>query len=68
MADIIFYNGRIYTLAGEKRVSALAVTGYRIEAVGNDREILALAGSSTQLIDLKGKCVLPGFTDTHCHA
>ena len=68
MADIIFYNGRIYTLAGEKRVSALAVTGYRIEAVGKDREILALAGSSTQLIDLKGKCVLPGFTDTHCHA
>ena len=68
MADLIFYNGRIYTLAGKECVSALAVTGYRIEAVGNDREVLALADDRTRCIDLKGKCVLPGFTDTHCHA
>ena len=66
MADKVFINGRIYTGAG-RRVQALAVKGNRIEAAGTDQEILALEQEGCEVHDLGGKCVLPGFNDTHCH-
>ena len=47
--------------------TALAVTGSRITAVGNDPVILALAGANTRVQDLNKQLVLPGFTDTHFH-
>ncbi|MFF3319883.1 amidohydrolase [Streptomyces sp. NPDC003035] len=47
--------------------SALAVAGGRISALGDDREIRALADSSTTVIDLKGAVVTPGLTDGHLH-
>ena len=75
MPDLIFYNGIIHTMTGSENIgkpaTAIAVTGHLIEAVGTDEEILALAGSAAErcaVIDLKEKCVLPGFTDSHCHA
>lgn len=68
MSDIIFYNAHIYTMASPgERAEAIAIRGNRIEALGHDRDILALAGENTRLIDLQGKCVLPGFNDSHCH-
>lgn len=66
MADLIFYNGIVHTMAGES-VSAVAVSGERIEAAGTDEEILALADASCRKIDLKGRCLVPGFNDSHCH-
>ena len=48
-------------------MSAVAVSGGRIEAAGTDEEILAMAEKHTYLCDLKGRCVVPGFTDSHCH-
>ncbi|WP_329124409.1 amidohydrolase [Streptomyces sp. NBC_01353] len=47
--------------------SALAVAGGRISALGDDREIRALADSSTTVVDLKGAVVTPGLTDGHLH-
>ncbi|MFD9035278.1 amidohydrolase [Streptomyces sp. NPDC059567] len=47
--------------------SALAVAGGRIAALGDDREIRALADSSTTVVDLKGAAVTPGLTDGHLH-
>ncbi|MFB7371811.1 amidohydrolase [Streptomyces sp. NPDC056222] len=47
--------------------SALAVAGGRISALGDDREIRALADSSTTVVDLKGGVVTPGLTDGHLH-
>jgi predicted amidohydrolase YtcJ len=47
--------------------TALAVTGNRITAVGDDQAILSLAGPDTRVQDLEKKLVLPGFTDTHFH-
>ena len=69
MADKIFYNGRVYTMAGGRRspASAVAVNGHLIEAVGSDEEILSLAGKDSEKIDLQGGCMLPGFNDSHCH-
>ncbi|WP_137991436.1 amidohydrolase [Streptomyces vilmorinianum] len=47
--------------------TALAVSGGRISALGDDREIRALADSSTTVVDLKGAVVTPGPTDGHLH-
>lgn len=47
--------------------TALAITGDRITAIGSDREIRALAGPRTQVIELAGASVTPGLIDAHCH-
>ena len=66
--DTIFYNGKVYTMEpGWDPQSAVAVQGGIIQRVGSDREILALKTEQTQLIDLQGKTMLPGFTDSHMH-
>lgn len=64
--DTVFYNGVIHTMAG-RTVSALAVQNGRIALVGTDEAALALADAHTKKIDLGGRCVLPGFTDSHMH-
>ena len=66
MADHIFYNGRIYTMSGQV-VSAIAVKGQWIEAVGAEKEMRCLADGTCEFTDLRGRCVVPGFNDTHCH-
>jgi hypothetical protein len=49
------------------QASAVAVSGGRILAVGNDAEIRELAGPRTREIDLEGRLVLPGLMDAHFH-
>ena len=73
-ADVIFLHGNVYTGVMEvsafksiKRAQAIAVRGDRIEAVGENGEILKLKGPSTQVIDLGGKFIMPGFNDAHAH-
>lgn len=66
--DTIFYHGNIYT--GDPAVphcQALAVKNGVILALGQDKDILKLASETTKCIDLQGKFVLPGFTDSHMH-
>jgi predicted amidohydrolase YtcJ len=66
--DVIFINGKIVTVdkAGSI-VSAVAVKDGKIMAVGKDADIRKLAGSSTKIIDLGGKTVVPGLIDAHTH-
>jgi predicted amidohydrolase YtcJ len=67
-SDVILLNGKIRLMdAKNTTVSAVAVKGNAIVAVGTDAEIRRLAGSSTKIIDLKGKTVIPGFNDAHVH-
>ncbi|RFU86081.1 amidohydrolase [Streptomyces triticagri] len=47
--------------------TALAVSDGRIAALGDDREIRALAGASTTVLDLAGAVLAPGFVDGHTH-
>lgn len=66
-ADLVFQGGRLFTEAwGESRPGALAVRAGRIELVGDEvpRE---LVGPGTQVVDLEGGLLLPGFQDAHVH-
>lgn len=47
--------------------TALAASGGRVLALGDDREIRALAGPRTEVVDLRGAVVMPGLTDGHMH-
>ena len=67
--DLILYNGALLTMdADAPQASALAVTGTRISAVGDDASVRATAGKATRQIDLAGKTVIPGLVDTHIPA
>jgi len=66
--DKAFYNGRIVTVDKDFGIEeAVAIKGDRFAAIGSTKEVLALAGLSTEKIDLGGKTVVPGFIDTHPH-
>ena len=66
--DVVFINGTIHTVDTSNRtVEAVAVSGNRFSAVGTTEEILSLASPQTQVIDLKGSCVVPGIMDSHNH-
>lgn len=67
-ADVILTNAAIYTVsADEPWADALAITGNRILAVGGRREVMTTRGPNTQVIDLHGAFVTPGFNDGHVH-
>lgn len=67
-ADRIFVGGRILTQDDDAApVTALAVTDGLIAAVGGD-DVLELRGDRTEIVDLDGGALLPGFVDAHLHA
>ena len=65
--SLALINGVIYPMACPGRVSALFSRGGVIKALGTDKEILPLCDAKTVVLDMKGRYVLPGFTDTHIH-
>lgn len=67
-ADLILLNGKVFTADSENSFAeALAAKDGRILKVGSSMEIERLKGESTEVIDLDGKLVLPGFIDSHEH-
>ncbi len=66
-ADTVLVNGRIVRFEAEPS-EALAIRAGRIVALGTSREIRALAGPATRIIDLAGDMVIPGLIDSHIHA
>lgn len=69
VADQILLNGKILTVDAEDSiVDSIAIRGDRILATGASGEIQKLRGVDTVVIDLDGKCVIPGLTETHCHS
>ena len=67
-ADFVFRSGGVYTLDGDRPwAESVAVDGGKIVAVGSDAETAAYIGRGTEVIDLAGKMLLPGFQDSHTH-
>jgi predicted amidohydrolase YtcJ len=66
--DIIFHNGVILTMDDARpTASAIHIQGERIVAVGDDVSVLAEAGTTTNLVDLHGRTLTPGFINGHSH-
>jgi predicted amidohydrolase YtcJ len=67
-ADLVLVNGKIWTVDDRRpEVEAVAVLGNRIAAVGSTEEIRKWIGANTNVIDLQGRRVTPGFNDSHVH-
>jgi predicted amidohydrolase YtcJ len=70
MSIALYLNGAIYTMNAHQPVAqAMAIdlaTG-RILAVGSNDEVRRVGGQHTELVDLHGRTVLPGFIDAHIH-
>jgi hypothetical protein len=67
-ADRVFLNGRIWTgEPGRPLAEALAVRGPTLLEVGTSAAIRALSGKGTDVVDLRGRLVTPGFIDAHLH-
>lgn len=66
MLDLLFTNGRIYTLAEEGDCcQSIGVKDGKIAFVGTDAEAKTLR--ATRSIDLEGKTMIPGMGDSHMH-
>lgn len=65
-ADLVLKNGSVILPKGD-RSQALAVRGDRIVAIGSNDQIEAFTGAATNMVDLGGRTVLPGFIDAHQH-
>ncbi len=67
-AAFVFVNGHVFTAdAARPRADAVAVGDGRIVALGAERDVLAAAGRDTEVVDLAGRMLLPGFQDAHVH-
>lgn len=67
-ADKIFINGNIITVdASNSLAEAVAIKDGKILAVGSTALINQLKGDKTQIVDLQGKTLIPGFIDGHSH-
>ncbi|MEQ9564012.1 MAG: amidohydrolase family protein, partial [Woeseiaceae bacterium] len=67
-ADTVYRNGRIYTVDADRSwAESVAISGGRIIYVGSNDGVSAHIGSNTEVVDLKGRMVLPGIQDVHIH-
>jgi predicted amidohydrolase YtcJ len=66
-ADLVLINGKVVTLESPAEAQAIASRGSRIVAAGTSAEIKRHVGPATQVIDLQGQVVIPGFVEGHGH-
>lgn len=66
--DLVIWGGHIYTGDDSRPTAqAIGVRGGRINFVGSRRALAQAVGPHTQVIDLRGATLFPGFTDAHAH-
>lgn len=68
--DLLLVGGRVHTLGeiGSSAVrEAIGISGEHITALGRSADLMALAGETTTVVDLGGRCVVPGLVDAHTH-
>ena len=67
-ADLIIHGGTIYTVDSlNSKVESVAVKDGKIYKVGNFEKIRQFAAQSTNIINLEGKTMIPGFIEGHAH-
>ncbi|MGW2560341.1 amidohydrolase [Streptomyces sp. NPDC001514] len=68
-ADLVFTGGPVLTPGTSERplAAAVAVSGDRITAVGHPDDVRDLIGPKTEVVDLAGRLLMPGFQDAHIH-
>jgi predicted amidohydrolase YtcJ len=67
-ATTVFRNGAVYTLApNQPWAQAVAISGSRIAAVGSDADMAKFTGPKTEVVDLRGRMLMPGFVEGHTH-
>jgi predicted amidohydrolase YtcJ len=67
-ADLVLRNGHVVTVdSAQPEAEAIAVRGHLILAVGSNADIERYIGSNTEVIDLNGRLVIPGFIEGHGH-
>src|SRR5437764_1400925 len=67
-AELIFTGGAVVTVDPENRVvEAVATRGDRIVYVGDAAGAAALRGPTTRVVELKGRTLVPGLIEAHCH-
>ncbi len=66
--EMIFVNGKVVTMNPDApEATAFGIMGDRFCIVGSDEKVRKCADNSTEVIDLEGKTVVPGFIETHNH-
>lgn len=66
--DLVLHGGQFATLDRSKpTATAVAIREGRFVRVGSDDDVMPLIGPATQVIDLRGRRVLPGLCDSHIH-
>lgn len=65
-ADLVFIGGTI-RVSGRRTAEAAAIRDNRIAAIGSSAEVAELVGPRTEVVELAGRAVLPGFVDAHVH-
>ncbi|MFJ4674309.1 amidohydrolase [Kitasatospora sp. NPDC088783] len=66
-ADLVFTGGPVHTVDPVRPyATSVAVRGDRVLAVGHD-EVRDLVGPATEVVDLRGRLLIPGFQDAHVH-
>lgn len=67
--SIVYYNGDIITMVGDSPnyVESIVEKDGKIIFTGSSEKAMKIAGKGHNMIDLKGKTLVPGFIDGHCH-
>lgn len=67
-AELALVGGRVFLAdPGNTVVQAVAVRDGRVVAAGSDAEVRAWIGAGTEVVELGGRLVTPGFNDAHVH-
>lgn len=67
-ADLILYNTKVWTADDATPLAqGVAIRGAQIVKVGTNKDVLALRGPSSRVLDLRKRLVVPGFIDGHTH-
>jgi predicted amidohydrolase YtcJ len=67
-AELVVSHAHVVTVdARQPGAEAFAVRGGRFMAVGSEREVAALVGPATKVMDFAGNTIVPGFIDAHLH-